>query len=86
MNKYELQTQNVDLEVEKKIEEFERNYMALHPEVSGCIDHNIYYIKSEDRDGNITGEFFGLNVMTDAGFQRCHTRQWTEGYCDQIFL
>jgi hypothetical protein len=86
MDKYELQTQNVDLEVEKKIEEFERNYMALHPEVSGCIGHNIYYIKSEDRDGNITGEFFGLNVMTDAGFQRCHTGDSYQGDCDQIFL
>lgn len=58
-------------EEQKKLDEFERNYVAQHPGETGCY-HNIYHLVSEDRDGNITGEAFGINVMTDLGFSRAY--------------
>ena len=33
-------------------------------------EHNLYFIQCEDRDGNITEEKFGINLMTDYGFNR----------------
>ena len=59
-------------DVMKKIEEFERKYEEKHPGKS-CSSHNIYHLVSEDLDGNITGEAFGINVMTDLGFEHCFT-------------
>lgn len=34
------------------------------------LEHNLYFIQCEDRDGNITEEKFGINLMTDYGFTR----------------
>lgn len=65
----------------KSVEEFERNYEREHPGSAGCF-HNIYHLVSEDRDGNITGEAFGLNVTTDYGFE--HMYKIETGHEDKI--
>lgn len=33
------------------------------------INHNLYLIQTTDIDGNITGEAYGMNLMTDTGFK-----------------
>lgn len=30
--------------------------------------HNLYLLQSVDKDGNVTEEKYGINVMTDLGF------------------
>lgn len=35
--------------------------------------HNIYYIKSVDKDGNVTDEAYAENLMTDYGLRYCTT-------------
>lgn len=49
------------------VKKFEENYLKNHPGETE-IPHNIYHLVSEDREGNITGESFGINVLTDRGF------------------
>lgn len=48
------------------VKKFEENYLKKHPGKSE-LSHNIYHLVSEDRDGNITGESFGINLLTDLG-------------------
>lgn len=60
-------------EMPKSVEEFERNYDKKHPGSPGCF-HNIYHLVAEDRDGNIVDEAFGVNCMTDLGFQNSFTK------------
>ena len=42
---------------------FVKNSQKIHPGVS-----NIYVFTSVDKDGNITDEKYGMNVMTNTGF------------------
>lgn len=43
------------------------------------LEHNLYFIQCEDRDGNITEEKFGINLMTDYGFASKFRNQKTNG-------
>lgn len=44
------------------------NHMTqLHPEYGGNVNKNLYVIQSIDRDGNITDEKYGINLVTDVG-------------------
>ena len=52
-----------ELEIREKIREFAKkkcNKIGLH---------NMYYIFSEDMDGNVTGEAYAINSYTDFGLQ-----------------
>lgn len=50
-----------------KLSSFLKTMEQKHPGVN-FKSKNIYLIRSEDRDGNITDEKYGLNLMTDIGF------------------
>ena len=41
---------------------------------TGCNvkSHNMYLLQTTDRDGNITGEAYGINLMTNNGFQKLY--------------
>jgi hypothetical protein len=68
------------------VKRFEENYLKNHPgEIE--IPHNIYHLVSEDREGNITGESFGINVLTDRGFNDMYKRSTSdESYNDYLYL
>lgn len=40
---------------------------GLHSE-----NHNLYLLQTTDRDGNVTGEAYGMNLMTNYGFKRSY--------------
>lgn len=68
------------------VKRFEENYLKNHPNETE-ISHNIYHLVSEDREGNITGESFGINVLTDRGFNDMYkfpTAQ--ESYNNYLYL
>lgn len=68
--KYKLETEPKDFikkGIPESVEIFERNYLKKHPNLVDC-GHNIYHIVSEDLDGNVVDECFGMNVLTDQGF------------------
>ena len=60
--------------------EFVNNMKKKHPEMKHVGMKNLYVIRSEDQDGNIVDEKYGMNLITDAGFdhlRRYHT--WYSG-------
>ena len=61
------------------VKKFEENYLKKHPGKSE-LSHNIYHLVSEDRDGNITGESFGINLLTDLGFYYMYNSSITNAY------
>lgn len=52
----------------ESIHQFKQNWLKKHPNEMGVFVHNVYHLISEDMDGNITDEKFGVNCMTDEGF------------------
>lgn len=48
-------------------ESFPRGLMELCNNVGNATYHNLYLLQTVDRDGNITGEAYGMNLMTDTG-------------------
>lgn len=68
------------------VKQFEENYLKNHPDESE-LSHNIYHLVSEDRDGNITGEAFGINVLTDRGFSDMYTSSsYSEANNSRLYL
>jgi hypothetical protein len=65
-----------------KVKQFEMNYIKNHPGSKTC-PHNIYHIISEDRNGNIVNESFGINLLTDLGFSKMYTVNID--YTDRIY-
>lgn len=49
---------------EEKIDQFYDNWKKKHGSVEDLYGHNIYYLETRDREGNQTGEAFGLNCVT----------------------
>lgn len=58
---------NHDELVEQKVNGFLNMMIQNHHNHNGKLG-NIYYLFTEDKDGNITSEAFGNNVFTDNGF------------------
>lgn len=54
--------------------EFEKRYNEKHPNQKGA--HNIYHIVAEDRNGVVVDEHFGVNVLTDFGFNNVYNRTY----------
>ena len=52
---------------QNKINQFFDNWIKRHGTGKGLYGHNIYYIETKDRDGNTTGEAYGLNIITNRG-------------------
>lgn len=80
-SKYELKTcQHGDcvFAIPESVENFEQNYLKKHPHLDECC-HNIYHIVSEDIDGNVVDECFGMNVLTDQGFYDMYKHDWASG-------
>ena len=50
--------------VEDRIKHFYSNWEKKHGSKADLYAHNVYHIETVDRDGNTTGEAFGLNVFT----------------------
>lgn len=55
-----------------KIDAFSSKWTKKHPDRAPGYCHNMYYLVSEDRDGNITNEGFAVNVMTDYGVDQAY--------------
>lgn len=66
------------------INEFKKNWLKKHPEEHGLFSHNIYHIYTEDVDGNIVDEKFGINCMTDVGFDAVYRQ--TRGTNPYIYI
>lgn len=47
--------------------------------------HNIYYIRSVDKEGNITGEAYGKNLLTDYGLSII-TSNYSSTFASRMFL
>ena len=56
--------------ISNSICEFEKAWTKSNPGKLPGYCHNIYHLVSEDMDGNVTGEAFGINCMTDYGVTR----------------
>lgn len=63
----------------KELEEFYENYDKKHPDEISAKCRNIYDIKTVDRKGNVVDQKFGLNLMTDFGFQKAYK------YCEYLW-
>ena len=48
---------------------------GLHSE-----NHNLYLLQTTDRDGNVTGEAYGMNLMTNFGFNIMYYTHELNGY------
>lgn len=64
-------------EVTKKIQEFQN----MHRDKNYHF-HNTYYMYTEDMDGNITGEAYGINFMTNYGFNRLCSSEYINKVSD----
>ena len=56
---------STNYELYKKAMEFAKKKNSKHEGLS-----NLYVIQKTDREGNITGEYYGMNVMTDHGMSK----------------
>ena len=56
----------------KGLEEFRRN-IKNKDNSSDIYCHNLYLLQTTDRDGNVTGEAYGMNLMTNWGFKNIYT-------------
>lgn len=64
----------------KELEEFYKNYDKNHPNEISSRCRNVYDIKTVDMDGNVVEQKFGLNLMTDYGFQRAYVYGYGYAY------
>ena len=53
--------------------EFSKAWNKKNPNKSDAMNHNLYLLQTVDRDGNITGEAYGMNLMTTNGFNKLYT-------------
>ena len=56
----------------KGLEEFRQN-IKNKDNSSDIYCHNLYLLQTTDRDGNITGEAYGMNLITNWGFKEIYT-------------
>ena len=56
----------------KGLEEFRQN-IKNKDSSSDIYCHNLYLLQTTDRDGNVTGEAYGMNLMTNWGFKNIYT-------------
>lgn len=76
----------------EKIQNFMDNWRAKHGDTDLLTGHNVYLLQTEDRDGNITGEAFALNVTTWRYFWSYFapndgSRPYnTNGYIDHLYI
>ena len=56
----------------KGLEEFRQN-IKNKDNSSDIYCHNLYLLQTTDRDGNVTGEAYGMNLMTNWGFKNIYT-------------
>jgi hypothetical protein len=54
--------------IDKKITEFMDN-VQKNGKIKNISQHNVYYIYKEDMDGNVTGEAYGANLVTQNGLK-----------------
>ena len=54
--------------IDKKITEFMDN-VQKNGTIKDISQHNVYYIYKEDMDGNVTGEAYGVNLVTQNGLK-----------------
>ena len=56
---------------------------GLHSE-----NHNLYLLQTTDKDGNVTGEAYGMNLMTNYGFKRSYydNNEFAESNSYSIFI
>lgn len=67
------------------LEKFSQNMKINHNrDISG---HNLYLLQTVDRDGNITGEAYGVNVLTDTGLkQACNSDIYLSYTACNVFI
>ena len=57
------------MNIGNKLDEFSRRWSEKNPDKCNGYCHSVYYITSEDMDGNITNEAYAMNCMTDYAIQ-----------------
>jgi len=67
----------------KQISEQLDHFLRTMPDHKGS---NVYEIICEDRDGNITDRKFGVNVLTDSGFDTEIVRNFSSQYGDMYII
>ena len=64
--------------------EFSKAWNKKNPNKSDAMNHNLYLLQTVDRDGNITGEAYGMNLMTTNGFNKIYTA--SGGWYTEIYI
>ena len=65
---------------------FVDHMVQRHPEYGGCVNKNLYVIQSIDRNGNITDEKYGVNLVTDIGTDNTVYMMDSESYMKYKFM
>ena len=52
-----------------ELNEFYRKWKSVHGDTKRIDNHNVYFLKTVDKDGNVTGEAFALNVTLKEYFR-----------------
>lgn len=72
--------------IKEKIAEFGDKWSKKNSDKAPAYCHNIYYLVSEDIDGNITNEMFAINCMTDYAFNRFYVNGDTSSWSKNLYV
>lgn len=60
----------------KAVDEFPENLSEFEKHIPNGPAHNIYLIQTHDKDGNLTGEAYGKNLLTDNGLYKLNSTSY----------
>lgn len=60
--------------------DFGRKWDAKNPTKSSALNHNLYILRTTDMNGNVTGEAYGMNLMTNYGFDCAYSYGGNNSY------
>lgn len=60
--------------------DFGRKWDAKNPTKSSALNHNLYILRTTDMAGNVTGEAYGMNLMTNYGFDCAYSYGGNNSY------
>ena len=72
-------TEQMD-EFPKQLIEFSKAYDSKYGNSNSLMNHNIYLLQTMDMYGNITGEAYGINLMTDYGLNKIYKNGSSTSY------
>lgn len=78
-------TEQLD-EFPKQLIEFSKAYDSKYGNANSLMNHNIYLLQTMDMYGNITGEAYGINLMTDYGLNEIYKNGSSASYSKYIYI